>query len=230
MIYFRGCVVREKTPRIEMATKQILGKANIGYRILDNEECCGSFLLRTGFTDEAREVMAKTVEKLEGEQILVSCAGCYNTLKNDYKEILGVELDVIHTSQLFKKFLKEGMLSPKNLPVTVCYHDPCHLGRRCSEYEAPRTVLKQIAELVEMENIRENSRCCGSGGGVKSVYPELANNLAGKRLDDALRTPADILVTTCSFCLINFQEASNRSEGTLPVLDLSEILLWALSE
>jgi heterodisulfide reductase subunit D len=230
MIYFRGCVVREKTPRIGMATKKILEKADVDYRILDNEECCGSVLLRTGFTDEAREVMAKTAEKLDGEQILVSCAGCYNTLKNDYKEILGAELDVIHTSQLFKKLLKEGMLSPKNLPITVCYHDPCHLGRQCSEYESPRAVLNQIAELVEMENIMENSRCCGSGGGVKSAYPELANNLAGKRLDDAHRTQADILVTTCSFCLINLQEARERPVGTLPVLDLSEILLWALIE
>ncbi|MGV8143052.1 MAG: heterodisulfide reductase-related iron-sulfur binding cluster, partial [Methanothermobacter sp.] len=49
MLYFRGCVVREKLPQVEMATCMILKKAGVDYSILDGEECCGSFLLRTGF-------------------------------------------------------------------------------------------------------------------------------------------------------------------------------------
>ena len=98
MLYFRGCTVREKLPRIEMVTKGILEKAHIEYRILDDEGCCGSFLLRTGFTDDARDVMASTAEKLKGEKVIVSCAGCYNTLKNDYKDMLGVEMDVNQTT------------------------------------------------------------------------------------------------------------------------------------
>lgn len=230
MIYFRGCVVREKNPRIENATKQILEKAHLDYRILDGEECCGSFLLRTGFTDDAQEVMARTAEKLRGEKVLVSCAGCYNTLKNDYKELLGVELDVIHTSMLFESLIKEGVIKPEKLPVKVSYHDPCHLGRHSGEYNSPREVLKSIATLVEMENIKGNARCCGAGGGVKSAYPEIATKLAQKRIGDALETEADILVTSCSFCLINLQEASENPHPKIPVMDLSEILLWALKE
>ena len=108
MIYFRGCVVREKLNSIEYATEKILNKAGVDYRILRNEECCGSFLLRTGFHDDAIEVMSKTLKNIKNEKILVSCAGCYNTLKNDYKKFLGVELDVIHTSQLFRDLIKNG--------------------------------------------------------------------------------------------------------------------------
>lgn len=230
MIYFRGCTIREKLPHIEMATKQILEIANIDYHILDDEECCGSFLLRTGFADDAREVMTKTVEKLKGEKVLVSCAGCYNTLKNDYKEFLGVELDVIHTSMLFENLIKEGAVKPGKLPVTVSYHDPCHLGRHSGEYDSPREVLKSVAALVEMENIKENARCCGAGGGVKSAYPEISTKLGQKRIDDALETEAEILVTSCSFCLINLQGASKNPNPKIPVMDLSEILLWALGE
>lgn len=228
MIYFRGCTVREKLPHIEMATRQILEMANIDHHILDDEECCGSFLLRTGFVDDAREIMAKTAEKLKGEKVLVSCAGCYNTLKNDYKEFLGVDLDVIHISMLFENLIKEGVIKPDKLPVNVSYHDPCHLGRHSGEYDSPREILKSIATLVEMENIKENSRCCGAGGGVKSAYPEIANKLAQKRIGDALETDADILVTSCSFCLINLQEASGNPKPKIKVMDLSEILLWAL--
>lgn len=227
MLYFRGCVVRDKNSQIEMATKKILEEAGIDYHVLEDEKCCGSFLLRTGFKDDACEVMKKTAEKLKGEKVVVSCAGCYNTLKNDYKKLLDVDIDVIHTSILFEKLIEEGKIKPGKLPVHVSYHDPCHLGRHSGEYDAPREVLKKVANLVEMEKIREDARCCGSGGGVKSAYPKLATKLAQRRVDDALETDADILVTSCSFCLINLGEAYQKPRG-LPVMDLSEILFWAL--
>jgi len=232
MIYFRGCVVREKLPEIEKIINQILDKSHINYSILDNEECCGSFLLRTGFRDDALEVMKNTLKDLEGKKILVSCAGCYKTLKNDYKELLGVEVDVIHTSQLFGELIKEKRLKPDKLSIKACYHDPCHLGRHCGEYEAPREVLGSIVNLIEMENIKENSQCCGAGGGVKSAYPELALKLGHKRIDEAFDADADILVTSCSFCLLNLQNAclNVKSKHGLKVMDLSEILWWAMSE
>ncbi|OPX59441.1 MAG: CoB--CoM heterodisulfide reductase iron-sulfur subunit D [Methanobacterium sp. PtaB.Bin024] len=216
MLYFRGCVVREKLPQIEMATCMVLKKAGIDYDIVDGEECCGSFLLRTGFTDDALQVMHKTSQNLKDETILVSCAGCYNTLKNDYKKYLGVELDVIHTSQLFSNLIKQGIIKPKKLPVNVCYHDPCHLGRHCGEYQSPREVLASVANLVPMENEKENSHCCGAGGGVKSAYPELASEIALKRVDDALQAGAELLVTCCPFCVLNLESEK------LKVIDLTE--------
>jgi len=85
MLYFRGCVAREKLGRISKATEEILKSAGIEYRILENEECCGSFLLRTGFREDAEKVMKKTLKEIEGEKILTACAGCYKTFKKDYK-------------------------------------------------------------------------------------------------------------------------------------------------
>lgn len=234
MIYFRGCVVRDKLPHVEEATRKVLEKAHINYHILENEGCCGSFLLRTGFTDDALEVMENNLNDLKDEKIVVSCAGCYNTLKNDYKDLLKIELDVIHTSQLFRNLIKEGILKPKKLSLKVCYHDPCHLGRHCEEYEAPRDVLGSIAQLEVMEKEKENSRCCGAGGGVKSAYPDVAEKLAQKRMEDARATDADILVTSCSFCLINLigedKNSKRNKKNGLPVMDTSEILIWALDE
>ena len=60
MIYFRGCVVREKLTNISDATETILKTAGVDYTILENEPCCGSFLMRTGYEDDAIEVMEKT--------------------------------------------------------------------------------------------------------------------------------------------------------------------------
>ena len=207
MIYFRGCIVREKLNNIEFATTKILDKIGVDYDILENEECCGSLLLRTGFQNDAIEVMKKTLTNIKDEKILVSCAGCYNTLKNDYKKFLGVELDVIHTSQLFRELIEEGKLNLRKSSLKVTYHDPCHLCRHCGEYQAPRYVIETTANLVEMKRNKFKSRCCGAGGGVKSAYPNTSLKIAQKRILDVEDIDADILVTSCSLCILNLTSA-----------------------
>jgi Fe-S oxidoreductase len=232
MIYFRGCVVRKKLYNIEFATKKILDNIGVDYDILENEECCGSFLLRTGFQNDAIEVMKKTLKNIKDDKILVSCAGCYNTLKNDYKKFLGVELDVIHTSQLFRELIEEGKLKPDKSSLKVTYHDPCHLGRHCGEYQAPRDVLESTANLVEMKRNKFKSQCCGAGGGVKSAYPETSLKIAQKRILDVEDIDADILVTSCSLCILNLTsavESLKKEHNYLKVIDLSELLLMGLN-
>ena len=222
LLYFKGCTAREKLNSISKATERILKAANVKYEILDDEKCCGSVLLRTGFLDDAIEQMSGNLKDLEGRTILTSCAGCYKTLKEDYKKYLGVELKVIHISQLLEQLIKENKISIKgkdNLNVT--YHDSCHLGRHAGEYEAPRNVINSISNLVEMENIKEKSRCCGSGGGVKSAYGELSDSIANLRIKEAEETGADLLVSACPFCKLNLSQNSDDLE----VLDLSEFVL-----
>ncbi len=232
MLYFRGCTARERANSISDSTKKLLKLANIDFKTLDNEECCGSVLLRTGFEEDARKQMKKNLPKLKNEKIVVSCAGCYKTLKNDYKEFIGADLDVIHISQLLNDIINNDSKydyslndildknSLKNKNISVTYHDPCHLGRHAGEFDAPRDVIKNFSNIIEMENIRENSLCCGSGGGVKSAFPEIANSIASKRAEEAEKTGCNILITSCPFCKINLDENSS-----LKVLDLSEFVL-----
>ena len=145
---------------------------------------------------------------------MTSCAGCYKTLKDDYEG-----LDVIHISQFLSQLINEGKLnfSKKNLNVT--YHDSCHLGRHSDVFDEPRNVIKSVADLVEMENIRENSLCCGAGGGVKSAYPEVANQMALSRIAQAKETGCETLITSCPFCKLNLEN------DDLEVIDLTEFLV-----
>ena len=222
LLYFRGCTAREKLTSISKATERILKIAKIDYETLEDEKCCGSVLLRTGFLDDAVEQMNGNLKDFEGKTILTSCAGCYKTLKEDYKKYLGVDLKVIHISQLLEQLIKENKINLKgNKDLKVTYHDSCHLGRHAGEYEAPRNVIKAISDLVEMENIKGKSRCCGSGGGVKSAYGDLSNSIAGLRIKEAEETGADFLVSACPFCKLNLSQNSQDLE----VLDLSEFVL-----
>ena len=214
MLYFRGCTAREKLPDIQDATEKLLKLANVDYHILDDEKCCGSVLLRTGFLKEAQEQIKKNTEILKGETIITSCAGCYKTLTEDYDG-----LDVIHISQLLNQLIKENKIKLSKNDFDVTYHDSCHLGRHCDVFDEPREVIESVANLVEMKNIRENSLCCGAGGGVKSAYPEIADQMAKSRIAQSKETGCETLVTPCPFCKLNLEN------DDLEVLDLTEFLV-----
>lgn len=214
MLYFRGCTAREKQTDISNATEKLLDLAGVDYHILEDEKCCGSVLLRTGFENEAKKQIRQNTEILKGEKIITSCAGCYKTLKEDYEG-----LDVIHISQLLNQLINENKLKLAKTDLNVTYHDSCHLGRHCNVFEEPRNVIESVANLIEMENNREYSICCGAGGGVKSAYPEIADQMAKTRIGQAKQTNCNTLITPCPFCKLNLDN------DELEVLDLTEFLV-----
>lgn len=180
--------------------------------------------------------MEKTIKKLpnNGEKILVSCAGCYNTLKNDYNKLFGVKLNVKHASMLLNELILEGKINIKKTHQKVTYHDPCHLGRHCNIYEQPRQIIKNTSILVEMDRNRERARCCGAVAGVKSAFPDIALKIALKRIEDAKVIDAEIIITSCSFCILNLKNAfkyglNNDIMGSVSnILDISELVVMGL--
>ena len=214
IIYFRGCTAREKETGIQESTEKLLKLAGVDYKILEDEACCGSVLLRTGFLRQAHEQIEKNSEVFKGKTVLTSCAGCYKTLKQDYEDV-----DVIHISQLLSQLIKENKLKLTKHDMNVTYHDACHLGRHMEVFDEPRDVIESVANLVEMESIRDNSLCCGAGGGVKSAYPEIASEMAEARIAQAKDTNCKTLITACPFCKLNLENHD------LEVLDLCEFLV-----
>lgn len=214
MLYFRGCTAREKQTDISKATEKLLKLAGVDYHILEDEKCCASVLLRTGFIDEAQRQIEKNTEILKGEKIITSCAGCYKTLKEDYEG-----LDVIHISQLLDELIRDKRLNLKKSDLNVTFHDSCHLARHMEVFDEPRNVIEKVADLVEMKNSRENSLCCGAGGGVKSAYPEIAQQMAKERIAQAGQIGCGTLITTCPFCKLNLEN------DEMEVLDLTEFLV-----
>lgn len=214
MLYFRGCTAREKQTDISEATERLLDLAGVDYHVLEDEKCCGSVLLRTGFQKEAERQIEKNTEVLKDEKIITSCAGCYKTLKDDYDG-----LDVVHISQFLNELISKNKLNFTKSDLDVTYHDSCHLGRHSNVFEEPRNVIESVANLVEMKNSREESLCCGAGGGVKSAYPEIADEMAESRIGQAKQTGCRTLVTSCPFCKLNLEN------DELEVLDLTEFLV-----
>ncbi len=96
-------------------------------------------------------------------------------------------------------------------------------------YDEPRNILASIpgVELVEMERIREYSYCCGAGGGAKESYPEYSNWVAGERLDEAVSTGAQAMVSACPWCTTNFSDAQEDG-SSMKILDILDLVQMAL--
>ncbi|HWR25946.1 MAG TPA: (Fe-S)-binding protein [Methanosarcina sp.] len=217
-IYFVGCLNSYRYPEFAKKTFKVLQR--FGVSLLPDEQCCASPLLRTGFRAEAEKVMEHNLEqirKVGARTIITSCAGCYTTLKNNYPE----ELKVISLPEFLAEHLED--LKLKKLDLTVTYHDPCHLGRYNKVYEAPRKVIQAICSLKEMKNIKEDSRCCGGGGGVRRGYPDLSLELAKNRFRD-VPEDVDFIVTSCPLCIRNLRDAG----GDIEVIDIVELVAMAM--
>lgn len=217
IVYFAGCLTSYRNPDIAQATIRILSK--FGATMLPDEQCCGSPLIRLGeMPDAAMEANLKQIREAGAKTVVTSCAGCYKTLSNNYS-MNGIKVQ--HISQFLADHLKE--LNLPRLDLRVTYHDPCHLGRHSKVYDAPRNVIKQICELLEMKNIKDKARCCGGGGGVRSGYPDLSLAIAKKRLGD-VPDKVDYIITSCPMC------HRNLSEVGLNVLDLTKLVEMALDK
>ncbi|MHA2072548.1 MAG: (Fe-S)-binding protein [Candidatus Thorarchaeota archaeon] len=235
-IYYTGCTAGMKLPTIAISTAKILKAAAEDFGVMEEEPCCGSVMIRTGKIEEAND-NAERVKKafLEAgvERIIVSCPGCFNTLKNDFPERFGIELpEVIHIVEYAAELIRNGDLDFRGLGEKrkVTYHDPCHLGRELGIYDAPREILRAIPgiELVEMETSREAALCCGSGGGVRSYDPDLAERIGADRIRQAQEIGADVIATACPFCVNNLEAGASQEGSSIGVADIVDLLAESL--
>lgn len=240
LLYYVGCTASydPEIMRVAENLADILGFAGLKVGILGKDEkCCGSTLLRLGEKEKARNLAGQNIEifrKTGAKRIVTACAGCYKTLLQDYPPLTGERVPVVHVTQLLSEMLKEGKISISKSAdaATVTYHDPCHLGRHTKMYEWPREILRNLPgiSLVEMERTREKSRCCGAGGGLKTLDQNLTQKIAEKRIEDAEATGATVLVTSCPFCEQTLSEAAHRRGDRIKVMDITDLLIQRIAK
>ena len=229
-------------PRNQRATQslaRILHHAGVDFGILyEAERNAGNDVRRVGeeglFSDLA-ESNIEAISQCDFQRILTSDPHSYNTIKNEYPD-LGGSWTVVHHSELLLELLESGAIEPrKPLGRRVTYHDPCTLGRYNGVYEQPRQILAKIGcELVEMPRNRDNSFCCGAGGG-RIWMDELKQGDGPRpsesRIDEAAALgQLDNFVVCCPKDVTMYEDAIKTTgrQGEMTLAELSELVLESL--
>ena len=234
VLFFVGCYYSydPRLRKVAVATADILDKAGVSFGILGSKEnCCGESIRKAGgeevFKALARENI-KTFIDNGVKKILVSSPHCFETFKNEYPEFK-VNFEIVHISQYLSELINEGRIElTGEYRKKVTFHDPCYLGRHNGIYDEPREVLMKIPglELVEMADCRKDSLCCGGGGGGVWMETPKSERLSNLRLEQAREVGAEVLITSCPYCITNFEESRLTLEydEVLEVKDIVEII------
>lgn len=227
ILYFPGCYFSydPRLKKVARTTAEILQMAGVDFGILGSKEnCCGESIRKTGDEELFRRLARENIKTFIDngvKKILVSSPHCYHTFKNEYPDFR-VNFEIVHMSQFLLELIEQGRLELKNeYKKKITYHDPCYLGRHNGIYQEPRAALQKVSglELVEMPDTMKDSLCCGGGGGRIWMETPRGQRFSDLRLEQAMGVGAEVLVTSCPYCISNFED----SKLTLDVVDDIEV-------
>lgn len=233
---FLGCVtsgsVSMQSPTIALSILETLQSLDIPYQVIDDGWCCGNPYYLSGQAEVARrhaEANHRIVKERALTAVVTTCSGCYSMFKNEYPTLLQTELGVpvLHSVELLARAASAGRITGgKPVEGKVTYHDPCELGRRSGLYDQPRVVMRAVAgdRYAELQQTRENSCCCGAGGGVKSTFPGLALSLGQDRVRQVLAEGFSTIVTACPSCVWNLRDSVREEGASLDVMDIADFV------
>jgi Fe-S oxidoreductase len=243
LLWLPGCTLAYDTRCQEVArsTARLLQVAGVDFMIAGKKERSSGDLARSCGENGLFEMMIEENTELFAEsgakQLAISSPHDWHAVAFEYprlapllEEVEGEVPPTRHVTELLAEQIRDGKLRFANgSERRITYHDPCYLGRQHGLFEAPRQILRALpgVTLVEMDEHRAASRCCGGGGGRMWFEPESAGDakMSERRVHQAAETGAEVLAVACPWCLIQFEDAVKTAglEGRLRVADVTEL-------
>jgi Fe-S oxidoreductase len=222
-----------RNQKVSQAFARLLHAAGLDFGILyDAESNAGNDVRRVGEEGLYEHLAESNITALGSarfNRIVTTDPHSLNTIRNEYPQF-GGSWQIVHYTTLLVELLRQGRLRIEpRLGLRATYHDPCHLGRFNKEYDAPRELLRATGcELVEMARSRDNSFCCGAGGGrIWMPDPVGKEKPAQIRIREAAAIEGlEVFVVACPKDLTMFEDAvkTTGNEGRIVVRELLELI------
>jgi glycolate oxidase iron-sulfur subunit len=232
--FFAGCVMRVAFAETNRASVRLLARSGCAVAMPEGQTCCGALHVHAGERETAKELARENIRAFEcsdAEAVVVNAAGCGAALK-EYGELLAHDPEWADRARAFSarvrdlsEALAEQPLPPpaKQLPVRAVYQDACHLLHAQRIRQQPRDLLKAIPglELVEM---RDGDKCCGSAGIYNLTQPEMAERLGEQKAANVDATQARVVVSANPGCLIQLRAELGRRGSRVKAVHLADLL------
>ena len=237
-----GCVQREFFGDVNAATARVLAAEGCEVVVPPEQGCCGALSSHSGREEEAQAFARSTIETFERagvDFIAVNSAGCGSAMK-EYEFLLAddpaftakdtgmspsrLEAFRAKVRDISELLVELGPVAERHpVPITIAYHDACHLGHAQGIRSQPRELLNGIPELT-IKEIPDGAICCGSAGVYNLLNPEPARELGDTKARNVMSTGAELLVTANPGCLMQISSAIGRLGGHLPTAHTVTVL------
>jgi glycolate oxidase iron-sulfur subunit len=220
--FISGCVMSVMFGETNAASVRLLTRA--GYEVITPplQGCCGALYAHSGNLERARACARHNIEVFERHNlaaIVINAAGCGSTLK-EYGHLLRDDPAWAERARQFSGKVKDltEWLAPRvssfefrgSNSQTVTYHDACHLAHPQRITRPPRDLVKAVAGDNYLE-LPESDVCCGSAGSYNLTEPEMAERLQGRKIENILKTGAEVVVTTNPGCLLQIRAGLRKA-------------------
>ncbi|MFQ5876908.1 MAG: heterodisulfide reductase-related iron-sulfur binding cluster [Acidobacteriota bacterium] len=225
VLFWVGCwgLYDDRSLRTTRAILKVLAHYGVDYRIIGEEEvCCGENYRRMGnellFQTGARTNLG-LFSRHEFKTLIVANPHCYQMFRKDYVDFLPEEWNgrlpfEVRSAEDFVRGLvrRQGLPGGRDIGA-VTYHDSCFYGRYNGQYDAQRDLVRKSGgRLVEMPRSRENSFCCGAGGG-NMWLEEMEPRVSWNRAAEVMQTGARTLAVSCPFCVSMLEDGLKAQKG-----------------
>jgi glycolate oxidase iron-sulfur subunit len=212
---FQGCIMPELFGPVQKAMVRVLERNGVSIGLPSGQTCCGALHLHDGDLETARQLARRNItafEKDSGTAIIVDAAGCGAILK-EYDALLADDPVYARRAKDFSRRVRDiceyldalGIdRDMERLDLRVTYDDPCHLAHAQGIKAAPRNLLRIIPGLQLVE-LRDAERCCGSAGTYNITHPEMADRLLEEKIANIIRTGAQAVASGNPGCLLQIQ-------------------------
>ena len=217
-----GCVMPFFYPQTHEATVRVLERHGCRVVVPEEQVCCGALFVHGGDRQTARRLARHNIDVFLAagvETVIINAAGCGSTLK-EYGDLLADDSEYAEKAAHFSTLVKDITEFLVDLPFEeglgrlerrVTYQDSCHLAHAQRITAPPRQLLRAIPglELVEMENA---DRCCGSAGIYNVTHREMSSRLLADKMRAVAATEASVVATANPGCMLQL-EAGLRLHG-----------------
>jgi L-lactate dehydrogenase complex protein LldE len=230
---FIPCFIDQIYPETGLNMVKILEKLGVQVHYNDNQTCCGQMAFNSGFWDEAKEMGEKFIKDFPNDRPVVApSASCVGYVKNYYGKLFfntGLHLEYKRLQKNIYEFsdFLVNVLKVTDLGATfehkVTYHDSCAALREYHLKDEPRQLLSHVngLELVEM---KDTHVCCGFGGTFSVKHEAISTAMAEQKVQNALNTEAEYIVSTDSSCLMHQEGYINKHKLPIKVIHLADVL------
>ena len=237
--FYVGCLIDKIFPDIARDVVDVLTHHGVGIFMPERQGCCGIPAISSGDSKTFNRLVRHNLEIFDAEKfdfLVTACATCTSTIKEIWPMMADKNSGYVKSrvDKIAQKVMdiNQFLVSKVGLekidfdnhmdPVTITYHDPCHLKKTLEIFVEPRYLIK-ANPIYRLKEMPESDWCCGLGGNFNLQHYELSSNIGKLKIKNIKASGCRVVSTGCPACMLQFFDMLSKSGDNILIKHPIEI-------